>query len=246
MKCFSPAMQPSLSTLVLALFLAISAISCRSDEQTSEPNVIVGKNDLQFYLNDNQWSKAIGRMMYGCTVTHIGNGYVITAGHCVSNREDCSNNDDFLVRWSDLFGRPEPAKEELSRCIEVVALEKTALKDYAILRYDNVPVESLRVNLASNVEYGDQLTILSHPLNQPLSTSGPCHYLGNYKGSNMLSYDCDTQAGSSGAAVLNERMEVVAIHSIGSNYYEANAGTDVKRIQVWDLVEGVDFIRTKK
>jgi V8-like Glu-specific endopeptidase len=245
LKRFPLAAQPSLSIFALSLILAINAISCRSDDQASEANVIVGKNDLQFYLNDNQWSKAIGRMMYGCTVTHIGNGYVITAGHCVSNRDDCSTNDDFLVRWADLIGRPEPAKEELSRCIEVIAVEQTALKDYAILRYDNVPDESLRVNLAGDVEYGDQLTILSHPLNQPLSTSGPCQSLGNYKGSNMLSYDCDTQGGSSGAAVLNERMEVVAIHSIGSNFYEANAGTDVKRILVWDLVEGVEFIRKK-
>lgn len=59
----------------------------------------------------------------------------------------------------------------------------------------------------------------------------------------MLSYNCDTQAGSSGAAVLNARMEVVAIHSLGSSFYKANAGTDVSRIKVWDLLDGANLIR---
>ena len=46
---------------------------------------IIGSNDLtQIILEDHNYDlvNAIGLMKIGCTVTHLGNGIAITAGHC--------------------------------------------------------------------------------------------------------------------------------------------------------------------
>ena len=63
----------------------------------------------QIVLEDHNYNivNAIGLMKIGCTVTHLGNGLAITAGHCFKNISkhiykniDCSLEDKYSVIWA--------------------------------------------------------------------------------------------------------------------------------------------------
>ena len=98
-------------------------------------------------------------------------------------------------------------------------------RDYAILRYENPPETSLKVQKGIRPEKGEKLTIFSHPNGVPLSWSGWCEHVGDHDQGDRFEYHCDTKRGSSGAAVLNEDYEIVGIHNQGSTYLGFNSGT---------------------
>jgi V8-like Glu-specific endopeptidase len=196
-----------------------------SDRVDSQSKVIIGANDLRYYNNENLLSKSIGIMPnIGCTATHIGQGLVITAGHCVTSTS-CSATYDVL--WT--FTQRNSRGAGRSRCLRVLAQEENSQRDYAVMLVDNPPSASLATNLGDRPSQGDRLTILSHPAGRPLSWSGWCAHEGEFSG-NRFAYACDTEGGSSGAAVLNERLEVVGIHNLGSSASEVNAGTYLQDI----------------
>ena len=65
--------------LLLTAIMTPLFIACGSGEELSETNIIIGENTLSYYSANDQYSQAIGKMARGCTATHIGNGYVLTA-----------------------------------------------------------------------------------------------------------------------------------------------------------------------
>ena len=118
-----------------------------------------------------------------------------------------------------------------SSCVEVVAREfDYGLRDYALLRYEKTPEAYLELNSEDRPKIGDKLTIFSHPKRAPLSWSGWCKHEGEHSAGDRFEYTCDTKAGSSGAAILNENYEVVGVHNQGMSYYQVNAGTYVADI----------------
>ncbi|MFW7378720.1 MAG: trypsin-like serine peptidase [Oligoflexus sp.] len=208
-------------TLLSVLGLSTLLAACGDHpSDVSQPNIIIGDNDLQYYTKDDQISNAIGRIALGCTATHIGNGFVLTAGHCVSDNV-CSSS-SYNITWG--YTENNRKGKLVSRCQEVVARENNNLRDYAILRYSPVPASSLPINMKNRPRRGDRLTIFSHPNGIPLAWSGYCAHDGNFSGQ-KFSYTCDTMGGSSGAAILNGNLEIVGIHNLGSSYQQVNAGT---------------------
>jgi V8-like Glu-specific endopeptidase len=218
------------STLLAALGLTALVGACGQESAkspaTSSPKVIIGENDLQYYTADDELSRSIGKMALGCTVTHIGEGYAITAGHCLNSSYSCSGS-SYDVTWG--YTDNNRQGNLTSSCEEVVSREFNSTNDYAILRYSPAPSASLPLNTADRPGSGDRLTILSHPNGVPLAWSGWCQHDGNY-GGNKFAYQCDTMGGSSGAAVLNEDLEIVGVHNLGSSGYQINAGTYVADI----------------
>ena len=206
--------------LLLTAIMTPLFIACGSGEELSETNIIIGENTLSYYSANDQYSQAIGKMARGCTATHIGNGYVLTAGHCVESF-NCRSS-DYNVTWN--YRDNNRSGDFTSSCTEVVAKELNNLRDFAILKYDETPQASFPLNTTSRPKQGDKLTILSHPEGVPLAWSGWCQHEGDF-GEMKFSYKCDTKGGSSGAVVLNENLEVVGIHNLGSQYYNKNAGT---------------------
>ena len=70
--------------LILAVFFAASSSNAQYIEKIIGDNDLIavdstGSNIPERYHN---LLNAFGRMSMGCTATHIGNGYVLTAGHC--------------------------------------------------------------------------------------------------------------------------------------------------------------------
>lgn len=216
------------------IFTMLMATGCGQNqgqnEQLSDAKIVIGDNQLQYYVADDQFSQSIGHMALGCTATHIGQGYVITAGHCVSS-STCSSS-SYNVRWGFTFDNR--AGNSVSRCESVVARRYDGQLDYAILKYSNPPAAFIPVNRVNRPTSGDRITILSHPSSQPLSWSGWCNHLGNSGASKFL-YECDTMPGSSGAAILNANLEVIGIHNFGARGIQKNGGTYLQDIPFFSL-----------
>lgn len=224
------------NALFFLVFLTSVLFSCagennKTEQQGSSLDVIVGENDLMFYTKADDISAAIGIMEVGCTASHIGDGFVITAGHCLSKGVDTCGLPESDITWSFLEGA-DPEESLKSKCVSVVAAEFTSERDYAVLQYEPAPKSRLAVNLDKAPELGDEISIFSHPNGLPLSWSGVCTHDGEYKGL-RFSYGCDTFSGSSGAAILDKDFRVVGIHNMGSDFYQTNAGTYLLEIPVF-------------
>ncbi len=218
--------------LSLSLSMALVSAGCGDtrDVTSAEDPVILGRNDLVQVEPDGsnvperfrKLLPAFGRMMpMGCTATYIGDGLAVTAGHCfraAPARESgvrCTTvkGQDVTIEWG-YRGLEDAAPESVSDC-SIVQLEYTAGgADYALLRVTNAPRVALKVASTKALE-GERLTIFSHPARRPLEWSKVCSR-GVARSEATFKHSCDTEGGSSGAAVLNaDTLEIVGIHNGG-------------------------------
>ncbi|NRA63909.1 MAG: trypsin-like peptidase domain-containing protein [Pseudobacteriovorax sp.] len=206
------------------IFIWLSLLGC-GQNQSSELRAIIGENDFEDYPELDAISTAIGRTVVGCTVAHLGEGLVMTAGHCVPSNYCRSNS--HVVTWGFIASRPQGVLR--SRCEDVISRNFGPDSDFALLKYDRYPEPYIPVNLDQKPSEGEPLTIFSHPDGEPLQGSGWCWHLGDYLGK-KFKYDCDTLKGSSGAPILNEQFEIVGIHNLGKASLGFNAGTYLQDI----------------
>ncbi|MBX2988993.1 MAG: trypsin-like peptidase domain-containing protein [Bdellovibrionaceae bacterium] len=176
---------------------------------------------------------AMGLLSMDCTGTHIGRGFVLTAGHCMTDQEKIAYSEnlpcaDITIQWGVRGDR----RGLISRCRRIVALQLDPVLDYAILQFDRAPQAFVGLELQKEAPYGQPvLTILSHADAAPLAWSKFCRRImmfdpgqpqwgiqaTNVKG---FYHQCDTLPGSSGATILDSRtLKVVAIHNGGSQAY---------------------------
>ncbi len=149
---------------------------------------------------------AIGKYSVGCTATHIGNGLVITAGHCIFE------DDLGEIAWGN---RAMIAPYLTSKVIEVVTKQYSQEDgDYALLRVDPIPPVWIAIETDENyINVGDLVTIFSHPRGRLLEWSTTCHITHKTREMYIQHY-CDTEGGSSGAAVINYiTKKIVGIHN---------------------------------
>lgn len=199
------------------------------------PAKIIGDNDLVAVNADasniplmyRSMVDAFGHMSMGCTATHIGNGYVLTAGHCFWADEvplvDQSCN-DLTVDW----GVREGATSYLtSKCERLIVAQRSGMMDYAIFKVSPIPPVAIAPDLQRRAIIGDTLTIFSHPEELPLRWSGSCgverlQHPGLPDGS--IQHKCDTNPGSSGATIIDVMsLKIVGIHDGG---YEGDLELD--------------------
>lgn len=162
---------------------------------------------------------AFGLMSMGCTATHIGNGYVLTAGHCfyadetLIQDQECS---DITIEWGVREGATPVLK---STCEKIVASRRDDVSDYAIIKVSPVPEASVGIELNRRAAYRQKLTIFSHPEELPLRWSQTCvveSKLDPTFSPKRLQHKCDTNPGSSGATILDARTgKVIGIHDGG-------------------------------
>ncbi len=197
------------------------------------PGRIIGTNNLVHVpasAANEPRIQAIGRLKLGCTVTHVGNGIAITAGHCFASNNfegvheniPCSDV-RFSVRWGVTYGT---SGYLTSQCMEVIATELNGERDYAIFRVSPVPPS--KIELAEHAPQLDSdISIYSHPRMRPMEWSQWCKVEGFVEKSNnnQFFYSCDTEGGSSGAAVLNSEFKVVGIHNYYTNVLDRNGAT---------------------
>lgn len=162
--------------------------------------------------------EAIGLISMGCTATHIGYGLVVTAGHCfdadkLKFKTPCVGDQVF---WGVREGK---AATLVSNCKQLLVKEHTKGRDYALFLVDKAPRVSLPIKLDGRAQLSTRITIFSHPFKQPLTWSGICDIrksFGSQAPLGMIHHQCDTNPGSSGAAILDANtLEVIGIHGGG-------------------------------
>ena len=211
----------------MKLFLLFSLVAFAAFANPDFEKVI-GTNDLTTVAADGAnipvylrpLIDAFGHMSMGCTATHIGNGYVLTAGHCfgaddsILTSNDCS---DTTIEWGYREGL---TPYMVSTCEKIVAAQQNDTNDYAIIKVSPVPPVAIAPDLKRRAIIGDTITIFSHPEELPLRYS---HLCGIERvqhpdlPKNAFHHTCDTNPGSSGATVINiVSLKVVGIHDGGT------------------------------
>lgn len=158
---------------------------------------------------------AIGQLSTGCTAVHIGNGFVLTAGHCIAVSPRSSSGSCRLVGvvWGNRIGN---LKRSVSKCETVLARNYNAAADYALLKVSTPPEAALTPDFQIS-NSSARLTMLSFPRMRPLEWSGFC---GSSEHSNpdlrdrKFLHSCDSEGGSSGAPLIDEKsLKIIGIHS---------------------------------
>jgi hypothetical protein len=194
---------------------------------TTESEKIIGENDLVSVRKDgaNLPEKyrtlvdAFGVISMGCTATHIGDGLMLTAGHCFragAQRRDNVPCPGVTIKWGVRVDKPSYLT---STCDIVLAMEQNSDRDYAIVKVSPAPKAKIGVDFAARPALDSQLTIFSHPRRRPLEWSKTCVVKSGATGGwgiDMFSHQCDTEPGSSGATVLADgSLKVIGIHDGG-------------------------------
>lgn len=213
--------------LIFSIFFSCSVYSFQQ-------NKIIGENDLVAVNADasnipmkyKNLVNAFGLLSMSCTATHIGNGYVLTAGHCFWVGAELAVDlpcADISVQWGL---REQTAPYLKSSCEKIVFAQRNATNDFAILKVYPIPDTAIRVELSRVAVPTDTVTIFSHPQELPLRWSGACvieSVLDPKLSVTTLQHKCDTIQGSSGAAILDANTnKVIGIHNGGRS---GDAGT---------------------
>jgi hypothetical protein len=188
---------------------------------------IIGSNELLPVLNDGAnipekyrpLIDAFGKISMGCTATHVGNGLVITAGHCFEAPEKRINNKPCAGITVDWGYRKDKAPYLRSKCTMILAAELNDDRDYAIFKVDVAPTASVEIDLSARPKTGSTITIFGHPQLRPLEWSQTCTLEsasnGNW-GRYEFSHQCDTEPGNSGSVVIDDQsLKIIGIHDGG-------------------------------
>ena len=157
---------------------------------------------------------------FHCTGTHIGDGVMLTAGHCFK---------EFGVGVDTVSG----LKLEKGTCVVHWGVRSyeggyldsdcTALLgakfvvngvDAAVVKVSPAPPASVAL-ARTQVADASLVTIFSHPRGRPLEWSQTCRMRYGEQTAGFY-HQCDTEPGSSGAAVLDQAtLSIVGIHNAG-------------------------------
>lgn len=222
---------------LLLLTLPLFSLSCTVDQSESSPLKIIGENELQPVTSDGTnlpenlrpLIGAIGLLRVGCTVTHIGNGLIMTAGHCIPQDQPRSNEclsatyPNMTVQWN-YFASAKPVPD--SNCLKILSTELSSAHDYAILSVDNAPDAKMDVELNQRPKLGHKITILGHPKKRPMEWSQFCVIadlpadfmtdVSQQDRKDLFAHQCDTEHGNSGSPIIDaESGKLIGIHHGG-------------------------------
>jgi V8-like Glu-specific endopeptidase len=216
--------------LLVALLAACADVEATAEEEegfTSESQ-IMGANDLVVVKEDgaNIPAKyrplvdAFGQLSMGCTATHVGDGLVVSAGHCFNKtktgRRDGVPCTEHSVKWGL---RVDKAPYLTSRCTSIVAEEWSDKRDYAFLRVTPIPPVKVDLKSGKRPAFETKITIFGHPQKRPLEWSQTCRLKNRSIGGFAFGFAhrCDTEPGNSGSTILDDAsLEVIGVHDGGS------------------------------
>ena len=212
-------------------------------QNVNDTNSLVGENNL---VNANPelhpFILGIGFIKSGCTASHIGDGYVITAGHCYSDYKHvkitdnlpCIDEPEKDIVWG--YTSKTPKGYMTSKCKEIINIVYNDDIDFAVTKYEPAPETILKLDSDRYPTESQTISMFSHAEWGPLQWSGDCQVLGkNRKSASMFDYDCDTLFGSSGAPIFNSIFEVIGIHN-RTNWWSSNAGSYLKDIDLQEIL----------
>lgn len=207
-----------LSVLFLVASLTVSAQNVNRKIIGADNQRVVNATGSNIPFKYHPAMEAVGMISMGCTATHIGYGLVLTAGHCfdaskIKFKKPCVGEQVF---WGVREGK---SPSLVSNCKQLLVVEHTKSRDYALFLVDKAPRVALPVKLDGRAALSTRITIFSHPFKQPLTWSGVCEVRKSFTAQiplGMIHHQCDTNPGSSGAAILDANtLEVIGIHDGG-------------------------------
>ena len=220
-----------------------SIFSAQQSQVIGDDNRIkVKKDGSNVDTNLRGYLDAFGIVSLGqgvCSGTHIGNGYVLTAGHCIIpegqtgtvTNKDCNNIKVYWgYRGSPDTGSPKPVVSLISQCTGVVYAELDKDRDFAIFKVDRAPSVALPISKSgASAAGGTKLTIFGYPQGRPLEWSQYCQLVTIPTPSTRFAHQCDTEPGNSGSSVLAINSSgvpfVVGIHDAGMGSENYNLAT---------------------
>ncbi len=194
--------------------------------------------------------EAFGKTNYLCTVTHLGNGYVLSAGHCFDADKTLKLDQSCRFAHVDWGYRNGKNPTLRSQCESIVAMQNLGDIDFAILKVTPYPKAAIPLNLEEPVYPNSQISIFSHPDGSPLRWSQECFIESQVHSpipAELLQYSCDTSGGSSGAALIEATtLRIVGIHKGGD--INMNYGTHLMKPPLIDILKKLklDFISHQK
>jgi hypothetical protein len=141
-----------------------------------------------------------------CSGFLVGPDLVATAGHCVTNQNDCQSR-SFVFDYLYETEGAEPtlvAADKVFACKRIVGRAQNALgADYAVIQLDRPVIgrQPLPLN-TTGISASSDLAVLGYPSGLPLkiATGGTVRRIG---GAEYFTAELDTYAGNSGSAVIN-------------------------------------------
>ncbi len=150
---------------------------------------------------------------WSCTGTLLQHGYVLTNHHCIPGEGHVTPVRAIIwMNYLEQDGR-EAHRFELS----VTPVETDEKLDFAIVKVqgDASEFEGLRLSSAA-VQPDQSLLVLHHPQRRPMvMTRFRCQAYSEQPDAASLRHRCDTLPGSSGALILSNSLQGVALHFLG-------------------------------
>ncbi|MEI8026807.1 MAG: trypsin-like peptidase domain-containing protein [Pseudomonadota bacterium] len=205
-----------IGTFCAFAFTVFSVFACKHVSQDpSSEKVIIGNDDFVAVNSDGSnipeeyrsLIRATGYLDSGCTVTHIGNGLVLTAGHCLAPNEIFPNDpEQCLPGRSIQFGIfKDGITGPKATCIKRLYAQLNNTRDVALLHADKFPSEKVDVEIDSTPAPETQITLFGHPDGRPLQWSKYCSLivLKYCNTKDAFGFLCDSLPGSSGSLLLS-------------------------------------------
>ena len=211
-------------SLRLILLILTVAAGC-GQERDSKMFKIIGKNNLMPVPDNFKYIPAIGEMGNKCTVSHLGDGYVLTSGHCLGGPtrglvfDKSCTSPKFEIVWGRTDFNPKGILK--SKCKRIIARQYNRRQDYGLLKI-RAPYPKREFTYKSTYNARGLVEVISHPNGKPMRTSGRCPAYTSPE-SNRILYSCDTQQGSSGAPILDKNYQIIGVHNF--ELFDRNGGT---------------------
>lgn len=182
-----------------------------------------------------------------CSGFLVGPDLLVTAGHCISNQESCSEMSwvfDYKINKESGRANMMVPKSNVYKCSEVIDAklsgDATNKRDYALVRLDRVVKgkKPLSFRTKGKVTKGDELFVIGHPSGLPTKVAGDAQVFSN-NASGYFETNLDTFGGNSGSAVFNAKTGTVeGILVRGAKDYLGDGGC-YRVNEVQQNIEGV-------
>lgn len=215
------------------------------------PNKIIGEDDSVVVDADGgnlpramaAFVDAFGWSNYRCTMTHIGRGYVLTAGHCFEAKKELIKDADCAeasVKWGYRQGTDVYLE---SKCEKIVAMQNDARIDFALIKVNPIPRAAVPLDL-NPLPSRLKATLFSHPRGLPLRWAQYCSMEEDRFSSSphtaIFHHQCDTEGGSSGAVLIDAAsLKIVGIHN--GRILETNYGSHVNQDPLKGILKDLGF-----
>lgn len=179
-----------------------------------------------------------------CSGTLIGKDLFLTASHCVEGSNATSKYVAF--NYEKAKGSSTVLPQTHYKVAEVIEEGGSYKIDYAILRLEGNPGEKFGFKkLATEPEKNSPLTIIQHPSGETKQVEAGTRGLTN-SGVYMGYGDIDTEPGSSGSGVLDDKGSVVGVHTNGGCGMSGGENKAVKMSEILKVSKTVQALMARK